>query len=538
MTSQTASAQAVLDDAHHWADQYADLLELTATEFEVERHWPNIDDLQRTLAKRGIEIDVWSTVSQMPRFLGYRGSNNVLQLTTAGLAQSRVGRQTAEDVVRVVELAVSRYLGEGPATVTSDDVASLGMVGAHLEKVQLVALEEVSLWAGRSGPDEQSRWEAMVNEQVRHYRTVRTLDDFLRIRARDHVPSNWTGLVGAPTSWPTEPGAELADATDRSRRAVQRLAAIIDLMTTLPLMSSEDAIIHAVGDLAMQIFGEGAAIVLRREDPDEDNFRGGGLLSPQGKPDYQVGQIWHWPDPAATGQVVSMVNLALVKGRRQVGPVAGTDVAVGAMTWGAKVIGALAVGGHHLVGEEDLLTDVDRLATATAFALHTLRTEQRVDWLISHDQLTQCLNRHGLFRATARLADQAWLVHFFDVDDFGDINKRYGHGIGDSVLTELAAFLRSILGKEAHFCRWGGEEFVVVEPCGHYDLGTRGEGLVNRLANAQILQRVRPDLHERGLTISLGSVLLKKSEPVLQAIERAEAHAAAAKKAGKNQACM
>ena len=51
-----------------------------------------------------------------------------------------------------------------------------------------------------------------------------------------------------------------------------------------------------------------------------------------------------------------------------------------------------------------------------------------------------------------------------DVDHFKNINDRYGHETGDSVLKELAALLKHSLREADTVARWGGEEFLILLP--------------------------------------------------------------------------
>jgi len=54
-------------------------------------------------------------------------------------------------------------------------------------------------------------------------------------------------------------------------------------------------------------------------------------------------------------------------------------------------------------------------------------------------------------------------VVFFDLNDFGQVNKVYGHGFGDRVLEEVAAILKSRTDPESDLpARYGGDEFVIV----------------------------------------------------------------------------
>jgi diguanylate cyclase (GGDEF)-like protein len=51
---------------------------------------------------------------------------------------------------------------------------------------------------------------------------------------------------------------------------------------------------------------------------------------------------------------------------------------------------------------------------------------------------------------------------FFDLDEFGAINKEHGHLVGDRLLCRVADALRSAMNPEMDFlCRYGGDEFVV-----------------------------------------------------------------------------
>ncbi len=53
-------------------------------------------------------------------------------------------------------------------------------------------------------------------------------------------------------------------------------------------------------------------------------------------------------------------------------------------------------------------------------------------------------------------------ILFFDLDNFGLFNKRYGHLVGDEVLRRVAQVIREELNPETDVvCRWGGDEFAV-----------------------------------------------------------------------------
>jgi IMP dehydrogenase len=54
-------------------------------------------------------------------------------------------------------------------------------------------------------------------------------------------------------------------------------------------------------------------------------------------------------------------------------------------------------------------------------------------------------------------------VIFIDLDDFGIVNKLYGHVVGDNIIKAVAALLLQHIDPETDFlCRYGGDEFAIV----------------------------------------------------------------------------
>lgn len=84
------------------------------------------------------------------------------------------------------------------------------------------------------------------------------------------------------------------------------------------------------------------------------------------------------------------------------------------------------------------------------------------------DSLTALHNRHYFAAAIAgrkgggRESGAGIALLMIDIDDFKHINDTHGHGMGDTVLRQLAALLTAGIRKDDAAIRWGGEEFLVI----------------------------------------------------------------------------
>lgn len=103
------------------------------------------------------------------------------------------------------------------------------------------------------------------------------------------------------------------------------------------------------------------------------------------------------------------------------------------------------------------------------------------------DPLTELYNRRNLFQKLEQefrhALDRGWplTIAFLDLDHFKEINDRFGHQAGDSVLYQVAAALRTQVRQGDLLARYGGEEFLLALP----GIGTeRAEAALARLHRA------------------------------------------------------
>ncbi|WP_224982240.1 EAL domain-containing protein [Geomonas agri] len=96
--------------------------------------------------------------------------------------------------------------------------------------------------------------------------------------------------------------------------------------------------------------------------------------------------------------------------------------------------------------------------------------EMRIQQLAHTDTLTSLPNRHTLVERLTQSLEQAkrerhsLAVLFIDLDRFKMINDTLGHHVGDLLLKEVASRLKGALRAEDVVARFGGDEFVVVQP--------------------------------------------------------------------------
>ena len=78
------------------------------------------------------------------------------------------------------------------------------------------------------------------------------------------------------------------------------------------------------------------------------------------------------------------------------------------------------------------------------------------------DALTGLRNRFALRRDYPMYEKQIVHVMMMDVDDFKEINDKFGHNTGDYVLRNIGAILSDLFGEDSCY-RYGGDEFLVIK---------------------------------------------------------------------------
>lgn len=166
---------------------------------------------------------------------------------------------------------------------------------------------------------------------------------------------------------------------------------------------------------------------------------------------------------------------------------------------------------------------------------------------VVHDSLKQAITDpltglHNRRFATGKLSEmhreshdsgRQFAVLALDIDHFKDVNDRFGHGAGDTVLTVIAEALRDNLREGDLICRTGGEEFLVALP--HTDR-EQATATANRLRRAvrDLSIRVKGNPAPLSVTVSIGLVLHDGAQSISAMLEQADQELYAAKSRGRN----
>jgi diguanylate cyclase (GGDEF)-like protein len=139
------------------------------------------------------------------------------------------------------------------------------------------------------------------------------------------------------------------------------------------------------------------------------------------------------------------------------------------------------------------------LGSQAAVALENVRLHRLVERQASTDGLTELANRRqfeealgGEISRAERFGGTIALV-LADLDDFKQVNDRYGHQTGDDVLRAFADILRETVRDIDVAARYGGEEFAVLLPQTDLDGAER------------LAERLRVTMAERRLMLDPGT---------------------------------
>jgi len=147
-----------------------------------------------------------------------------------------------------------------------------------------------------------------------------------------------------------------------------------------------------------------------------------------------------------------------------------------------------------------------------------------------HDELTLLPNRKYMYKhinVWAKQNAQEFYVLYLDLDNFKNINDKFGHTIGDKILKEVAIRLESFFTPSDMLIRQGGDEFIVFVTQNYKDkLDLLCRSIIQRISDVYIIEK-----NEFRIGISLGiSCYPKNSQNIEELLSFADTAMYKAKK--------
>lgn len=159
--------------------------------------------------------------------------------------------------------------------------------------------------------------------------------------------------------------------------------------------------------------------------------------------------------------------------------------------------------------------------------LNSLNEEnKKLKKLAEIDGLTGAYNKTTFLKIADNLikSKQKFSLIVFDIDNFKRINDTVGHMAGDSAIITLADTIRNNIRDNDLFCRFGGDEFIVLFPD------------INKYKISVIADKLREQIElNHKFTVSIGATTYnRKYNNINELIELADKGLYKSKQKGKN----
>lgn len=196
--------------------------------------------------------------------------------------------------------------------------------------------------------------------------------------------------------------------------------------------------------------------------------------------------------------------------------------------------------GLELGGCDYLVKPISRavLLARVEVMLRIRRTEERIRQLSMVDEFTGLFSRNYVMQRLdeeikrAQRRETPLVVTMLDLDDFKQYNDSFGHQFGDLVLKQVSASLKANIRQYDSLGRYGGEEFLLVQP----EINeSEAVAMIGRLKERVQDERCYGGGIELRVTFSAGIAAWDRQATLDDMVRRADCALYSAKHAGKNQ---
>ena len=164
-------------------------------------------------------------------------------------------------------------------------------------------------------------------------------------------------------------------------------------------------------------------------------------------------------------------------------------------------------------------------------------SQQRLEYLVGHDELTSLPNRNELKGRMAQTFSRAkrrggnFALMYIDLDNFKNVNDNLGHDYGDLLLQQVAERLGLCIRTEDTVARIGGDEFnVLLEDVTDSQIANTAERILEQVSKPYLVKE-----HQVFVSASIGiAVYPKDAEDLETLVKHADSAMYLAKDKGKN----
>lgn len=154
------------------------------------------------------------------------------------------------------------------------------------------------------------------------------------------------------------------------------------------------------------------------------------------------------------------------------------------------------------------------------------------------DPMTGLANRRDIMEKMERELSRSerhgrtFSVMLVDLDNFKQINEKYGFNDGDDVLVEVARVLIGCVRNEDVCARWGGEEFLILLTETNID---GAMALASKILGSISMTEFKVNRPGIRITASIGLCEYCPGQSIFESVSRADQALRQAKQAGKNR---